>query len=103
MIRSEYQSVSFADMFRCPHCEKQGIPPLRKVILSPGFTAVCNSCGSLSGLRYPSWLTAMLPGSILMIAALLVDSETAEWTLNIIGMIMMVILPFLFTPLHKEG
>jgi len=89
-------------MFRCAHCEKQSISPLRKVILSPGFTAVCNSCGGLSGLRYPSWLTAMLPGSILMIAVLFVDSESVEWSLNIFGMIMMVILPFLFTPLHKE-
>jgi uncharacterized membrane protein YdjX (TVP38/TMEM64 family) len=90
-------------MFRCPHCGKAGIPPLRKVILSPGFTATCNSCGGLSGLRYSSWLTAMLPGTVLMIVALFVGSETAEWSLNIIGLIMMIILPFLFTPLHKEN
>jgi hypothetical protein len=44
----------------------------------------------------------MLPGAILMIVALFVDSKTAEWTLNIIGLIFMIILPFLFTPLHKE-
>ena len=89
-------------MFRCPHCEEPGIPPLRKVILSPGFTAPCNSCGGLSGLRYPSWLTAMLPGTVLMLAALFVASETAEWSLNIIGLVLMILLPFLFTPLHKE-
>jgi hypothetical protein len=44
----------------------------------------------------------MLPGTVLMIVALFVGSETAEWSLNIIGLIMMIILPFLFTPLHKE-
>jgi len=89
-------------MFHCPHCEKPGIPALRKVILSPGFTATCNSCGGLSGLRYPSWLTAMFPGTVLMIAAFFVGSETAEWSLNIIGLILMIIFPFLFTPLHQE-
>jgi hypothetical protein len=44
----------------------------------------------------------MLPGTILMIVALFVDSITAEWALNIIGLIMMIIVPFMFTPLHKE-
>ncbi len=89
-------------MFRCPHCNKQGISPLRKVILSPGITAICKSCSGLSGLRYPSWLTAMLPGTILMIAALFVGSVSVEWSLNIIGITLMIIIPFLFTPLHIE-
>jgi hypothetical protein len=44
----------------------------------------------------------MLPGAILMIVALFVDSKTAEWALNIIGLIFIIILPFMFTPLHKE-
>jgi len=89
-------------MFRCPHCEKPVISPLRKIILSPGFTAFCNSCNGSSSLRYPSWLAAMLPGTILMIAALFVDSASVEWSFNIIGIIMMSVLPFLFIPLHKE-
>jgi uncharacterized membrane protein YdjX (TVP38/TMEM64 family) len=89
-------------MLRCPHCEEAGISPWRKVILSPGFPAVCNSCNGSSGIRYQSWLAAMLPGTILMIVALFVDSKTAEWALNIIGLIMMIVVPFLFTPLHKE-
>jgi len=50
---------------------------------------------------YLSWLIAILPGSILMIAAMFVDSETAEWSLNIAGLILMIILPFLFTSLHR--
>jgi len=70
-------------MFRCPHCDKQGISPLRKVILSPGITAICKSCSGTSGLRYPSWLIAMIPGTILMIAALFVGSVSVEWSLNI--------------------
>ena len=90
-------------MFRCPHCNKPGISPLRKLILSPGFIANCSSCGGSSGIRYPSWLIAMLPGLILMIAALFVDSETAEWSLNIVGLILMIILPFFLTPLHLEN
>jgi hypothetical protein len=90
-------------MFRCPHCNKPGISPLRKLILSPGLVANCGSCGGSSGIRYPSWLIALLPGSILMIAALFVDSETAEWSLNIVGLILMIILPFFFTPLHVEN
>ena len=89
-------------MFRCPHCEKPAISPLRKVILSPGLLASCKSCSGLSDIRYPSWLTAMLPGSVLMIAALFVASESLEWGLNIVGLILMVVIPFFFTPLHKE-
>ena len=90
-------------MFRCPHCEKPSISPLRKAILSPGLLATCNSYDGLSSLRYPSWLTAMLPGSVLMIAAMFVASESLEWSLNIAGFILMVVLPFLFTPLRKEN
>lgn len=90
-------------MFRCPHCEKSGIKPLRKAILSPGLVASCKICGELSGIRYPSRLTAMLPGSVLMIAALFVDSKPLEWGLNIVGFMLVVIIPLLFTPLHKEN
>jgi len=90
-------------MFRCPHCEKPSISPLRKVILSPGLLATCNACNGQSSIRYPSWLTAMLPGSVLMIAALFVASESLEWSLNIVGFILMVVIPFIFTPLHKEN
>jgi len=90
-------------MFRCPHCNNRGISPLRKLILSPGLIATCGSCGGTSGIGYPSWLIAILPGSILMIAALFVDSAATEWSLNIVGLILMFILPFLLTPLHKEG
>jgi len=89
-------------MFNCPHCEKPGISPLRKVILSPGLLAICNFCGGSSSTRYPSWLTAMLPGSILMVAAMFVDSDSVEWSLNIIGLILMIIIPLIFAPLHKE-
>ena len=89
-------------MFNCPHCEKPGISPLRKAILSPGLLATCNSCGGTSSTRYPSWLTAMLPGSILMIAAMFVASDLVEWSLNILGLMLMIIIPFWFAPLHKE-
>jgi hypothetical protein len=90
-------------MMRCPHCNEKGISPLRKAILSPGLLAICNSCSSSSSLRYPSWLTAMVPGSILMIAALFVDSESVEWSLNGVGFILMILFPLLFTPLHIEN
>jgi hypothetical protein len=45
----------------------------------------------------------MLPGSVLMIAALFVTSESLEWGLNIVGFILIVVIPFLFTPLRKEN
>ncbi len=89
-------------MFNCPHCEKPGITPLRKAILSPGLLATCNSCGSSSSIRYPPWLTTMLPGSILMVAAMFVDSDLVEWSLSIFGLMLMIIIPFWFAPLHKE-
>jgi len=88
-------------MFRCPHCQQPGISPLRKVVLSPGLHANCNTCNRSSGIRYPLWLAAMLPGTGLMIAALFVDSATLEWALNITGFLLMVVMPFLFTPLCK--
>ena len=89
-------------MFRCPHCDTRGIPVLRKLILSPGLLANCGSCGGSSGIGYPSWLIAILPGSILMIAALFVDSESIEWSLNIVGLVLMIILPFFLSPLQLE-
>ncbi len=89
-------------MINCPHCKKPGISPLRKAILSPGLLATCNSCSGSSSIRYPSWLTAILPGSILMIAAMFVGSESIEWSLNIIGVFLMIIIPLLYTPLIKE-
>ena len=89
-------------MFICPHCEKPGITPLRKSILSPGLIATCKSCSGISGLRYPSWLTAILPGSVLMVAAMFVDTDSVVWSLNFIGLILMIIIPLMFAPLHKE-
>jgi hypothetical protein len=44
----------------------------------------------------------MLPGSALMIAALFVDSDSIEWSLNIIGFVLMIVIPCLFTPLQRE-
>ena len=89
-------------MFQCPHCEKPGISPLRKAILSPGLIATCKSFSRQTSIRYLSWLIAMLPGSALMIAALFVNSDSDEWSLNIIVLILMIVIPFLFTPLHRE-
>jgi hypothetical protein len=89
-------------MIRCPHCARPGISPLRKAIMSPGISAVCTVCGKPSGIRYPSWLTAMLPGSVLMVAALLVQSARLEWTLNTLGFLLMIVIPLVFTPLRKE-
>jgi len=89
-------------MISCPHCEKPGISPLRKAMLSPGLIATCKSCSGSSGLRYPSWLIAMLPGSGLMIAAMFVDTDSVEWSLNIFGLVLMIVIPLWFAPLHKE-
>ena len=76
--------------------------PLRKAILSPGISAVCAVCKKPSSISYPSWLTAMIPGSVLMVAALLVQSQRLEWTLNIVGFLLMIVIPLLFTPLRKQ-
>ena len=83
-------------------CEKRGISAVRKAIMSPGLLATCISCGGASTLRYASWLIAMIPGSILMIAAMFVSSESMEWSLNIIGVILMIVIPLLYAPLHRE-
>lgn len=90
-------------MFRCPHCEKPGISPLRKALLSPGLLAICHACSRSSHIRYPAWLAAMLPGSALMITALFTESESLEWGLNIAGFILIIMVPFFFTPLRKEN
>ena len=89
-------------MFSCPHCEKPGISPVRKAILSPGLLATCNACSETSTLRYRSWITAMMPGSVLMVASMFVDSDSAEWALNIAGLSLMIIVPLIYAPLHKE-
>ena len=88
-------------MFKCPHCEKPEIKPLRKAILSPGLLAKCDACDGESTITYPAWLTAMIPGSILMLATLVFDTGDLETPLNTIGFILMVLIPFLFAPLKK--
>ena len=90
-------------MFRCPHCNKPGISSLSKAILSPGHPVTCKSCGGISCIRYPSWLAAMLPGTVLMIAAMFAASESLEWGLDIAGVILMVVIPFLYTPQHMKN
>jgi len=45
----------------------------------------------------------MLPGSIAMVAAMFVSSESVEWSLNIIGVLLMIAIPLMFAPLHKES
>jgi hypothetical protein len=44
----------------------------------------------------------MIPGSVMMIAAMFIDSNSVEWSLNIIGLLLMIVVPLLFAPLHKE-
>jgi hypothetical protein len=38
----------------------------------------------------------------MMIAAMFIDSNSVEWSLNIIGLLLMIVVPLLFAPLHKE-
>lgn len=90
-------------MFRCPHCEKKGISPLRKIIMSPGLLAECTACHQSSTLRYKSWLLGMLPGTLLMLLAFFVDNESVEGWLNGIGLALMIVIPFLLAPLYKEA
>jgi hypothetical protein len=44
----------------------------------------------------------MIPGSMLMVAAMFVDSDAVEWLLNGSGLVLMITLPMLFSPLHRE-
>ena len=89
-------------MMRCPHCEQPGISPLRKAIMSPGLSAICRVCKKPSSIGYPSWLAAMIPGSVLMTVALFARSERLEWILNIAGFLLMIVIPLLYTPLRKQ-
>ncbi len=89
-------------MMRCPHCKEKGISVLRKMILSPGLLATCNECNQDSSVRYTSWLIAMIPGTILMIVALFMDVKSVEWILNIVGVILVLLVPLFYTPLFKS-
>ncbi len=89
-------------MIRCPHCDAPGIPGWRKAVMSPGMPATCKSCGQPADITYPAWLSAMLPGSALMLASLWADSTQLEWGLNISGLLLMIIIPYLFVPLQKS-
>lgn len=44
----------------------------------------------------------MLPGSILMLAAMFISSELVALALNIFALIMIIIIPLWFAPLHKQ-
>lgn len=90
-------------MVTCPHCNKPGISKLRKAILSPGLTASCAQCGEIADITYTPWLKAMIPGSILMLIALFIDTEWLEYALNIIGFALMIIIPYFAVPLEKEA
>jgi len=76
---------------------------MRKAVLSPGIHATCKACGGSSSTRYSSWFIAMLPGTVLMLAAMFVDSDLVEWSLSIFGLMLMIVIPFWFSPLHKEN
>ncbi len=89
-------------MHTCPHCSQAAIPAWRKLVMSPGFPARCSSCGGESGITYPAWMLAMLPGTALMVAALFVQESLQEWLLNGIGILLMIVLPYWFAPLQKE-
>jgi hypothetical protein len=101
VARQTFELGSYKKMFQCPYCEKPGISPVRKAIMSPGITATCKSCNQSSTLRYASWLMAMLPGTAFMITAMFVESESLEWSLNICGLMLMIVIPLLYAPLHK--
>ena len=90
-------------MVTCPHCNKPGISKLRKAILSPGLTASCIKCGEISDITYTPWLIAMIPGSILMLISLFVEIEWLEWALNIVGFLLMIIIPYFYVELEKEA
>ena len=45
----------------------------------------------------------MIPGSLLMIAAMFTDSARDEWILNIAGIALMIVVPLIFAPLHPES
>lgn len=44
----------------------------------------------------------MLPGSILMLAAMFISSELVALALNMFALIMIIMIPLWFAPLHKE-
>jgi len=44
----------------------------------------------------------MLPGSILMLAAMFISSELVAPALNMFALIMIIMIPLWFAPLHKE-
>ncbi len=89
-------------MIRCPHCQKAGVPMLRKAILSPGLLARCKLCQGESTLHYRGWLSTMTPGSLLLVAALFAESPTSEWLLNGTGLGLLIALPLWLAPLHPE-
>lgn len=37
-----------------------------------------------------------------MVAAMFVDTDSVEWSLNIIGFILMIVIPLMFAPLYKK-
>jgi hypothetical protein len=86
----------------CPHCRQPGVSPLRKLVMSPGLPATCSLCDATSGITYRDWLTAMVPGTLLMIIALFMDEPMWEWTLNGFGLALMIAVPYWYAPLRKD-
>jgi len=58
--------------------QKGSISRLLNAVVSPGLPAICKICGEQASVRRSSWLTAMIPGSILMLIALSVSTESRE-------------------------
>ncbi|MDH5571409.1 MAG: hypothetical protein OEY89_06560 [Gammaproteobacteria bacterium] len=88
-------------MFCCPYCEKPGISVSHKLIMSPGSRVTCQTCGEISRVSAPAWLTDIFLGAVMMLASFFVDSELIKLILGSGGFVMMMLLPFIFTPLCK--
>ncbi len=47
-------------MYKCPHCNKPGIPAWRKFLLGPALPTKCRNCGKKVGVSYRSLFTTLI-------------------------------------------
>jgi hypothetical protein len=47
------------------------------------------------------YVVPLIVPAFIMLIALRVSAESLEWTLNIVGFVLMMTIPFLLTPLRK--
>ena len=89
-------------MYTCPHCQQPGISAAKKALLGPGSEIKCAACGQPVAIRFKPWLQAALPGVLVMVAAIFIESQPLMYGVSAMGLALMIGMHLAWAPLDKS-